>query len=404
MDLKPRTVGSAIVGIVVLGGLLWFAFRTEPVAVDLVEVVQGPMEVTVNADGRTRIREVFDISAPIAGTARRSPVEVGDEVIAGETVVAVVEPIAPSLLDTRSRVQAEAAVHEAEAALRLAESQVRQAEEELAYAQSQYDRIKTLVERGVSSLTQLEDASKILSIRVATREAAQSSVAMARSSLERARAALIEPGAGTDPGGEACCVTLRAPITGRVLSVANVSEHTVTPGSPLVSIGQPDNLEIVADLLSADAVRLPANARAAVERWGGPEALRAELMRIEPSAVTKVSALGIEEQRVDAIFSLLSPPEERPGLGDQFAVFLRIVVWEADDVVQVPLSALFRHGGEWAVFVAEGDTARLADVEVGQRNARTAQILAGVEAGQSVITHPSDQITDGVPITLREEM
>lgn len=402
MSLQPRHYIIGAIGAATLVGLGWLAFRTEPEPVDIAELSRGPMMVTVNADGETRIRDVFEVSTPISGTTRRAPVEVGDPVIQGETVVAVVEPAAPALLDTRSREQAQAAVREAEAALALAEAQFRQAEEELAYAQSQYNRSRTLADRGVTAQTQLEDVSQILAIRIAAREAAQSNVAMSSSALQRARAALIEPGtaAGT---GERCCVTLRAPISGTVLSVDIVSEGPVTAGTRLVSIGQTDDLEIVADLLSADAVGLKPGTRAIVERWGGPEPLEAVLRSLEPSAYTKVSALGIEEQRVDAVFEITSPADARQGLGDQYAVYMRIVTWEGQDVLQVPLSALFRRDGSWAVFRDVDGVARLTPVSIDHRNGMAAEVTDGLAEGDRVILHPTDTIAEGVPVVERKE-
>lgn len=384
-----------------IGVLGWVAFRPQPVPVDLATATTGPLRGTVNADGKTRIRAVYEVSSPIAGTARRAMVAVGDNVTAGQ-VVAVVEPQAPALLDVRARAEAEAALREAEAALDLAESQARQAAEELAYAQSQYDRIRTLVERGVATTTQLEDATQMVSIRLAAMQAARSSVNMATSARDRAAAVLMGPEAGEAAGG--CCVNLSAPVDGTVLTIANISEHAVAPGSPLLTIGRPDDLEIVADLLSADAVGLAPGAPARVERWGGPEALEARLRRIEPSARTRVSAMGIEEQRVDAIFDLVSPPEDRPGLGDGFSVFLRITAWEVDAALQVPVGALFRQDGGWAVFRADDGAARLVPVTVGRMNDTHAEILGGLKDGDRVIPHPSDDLADGVEIRDRARM
>lgn len=398
MKVKTLVIGGlAVAG---LGALAVWGFRPDPVPVDLAEITRGPMTLTVNADGKTRIRNVFEVAAPIAGNAQRSPVEVGDRVIAGKTVVAVVQPVAPTLLDARSRSQAVAAVSEAEAALQVAQSRVRQAEEELAYAASQLSRVSTLVQRGVASVTQLEDATQLRDIKAATLEAAQSSRSMAEGALARARAVLIEP----DPEGTAngdCCVELHAPTDGVVLSVAGISERPVAAGAPLLTIGRPDDLEIVADLLSADAVRVAPGSRAIVERWGGPQPLEAILRHIEPSARTKVSALGIEEQRVDVVFDLLSPPAERPGLGDGFAVFLRVVEWRADNELQVPLSALFRDGGDWFVFRVQDGIATRVAVTPGRRNGSVAQVLDGLAAGDRVVTHPSDRVQDGVQIVDR---
>jgi HlyD family secretion protein len=401
MALKARTGLTVALGAALALGLGWVAFRTDPVPVDLHPVARAPMQVTVDADARTRIAEIYEVAAPISGIAQRSPVREGDPVIAGETVVAIVEPAASSLLDARSRIQAEASVREAEAALYVARSQLDQAEEEVSFARSDYQRTKTLVDRGVASVARLETAEQRLATAQAGAEAALSNLERANSALDRARAALIEPGADDSPAAS-CCVRLTAPIDGRVLTVETVSERPVTAGARLVSVGRPDDLEIVADLLSTDAVRLSAGMHAEVERWGGPGTLAATLTKIEPSGYTKVSALGIEEQRVDAIFSIDTPIAERSALGDGFSVFLRIVEWEAPDVLQVPLGAMFRRGQDWAVFVAAPDgTARLQVIEIGRRNDLSAQVLSGLVEGQQVITHPSDAIFDGVPIVQR---
>ena len=406
MPLRPRTLILAALALAILGALAWVALRTDPVPVDLAQVTQGPLRVTIDADGQTRIREIYEVASPIAGIALRSPVRAGDATVAGETVVAIVEPVAPALLDARTRQQAEAAVVEAKAALSVAESEVRQAEEALSYARTQRDRAQTLVERGVATTTQLEDATQQVTLREAALDAARASLRLAEGTLARAEAALIEPTDRSDPRTEDCCIHIRAPATGRVLSVPVVSERPVLPGATLATIGAPEDLEIVADLLSSDAVRLSPGAPAEVDRWGGPEPLEARLLRIEPSARTKVSALGIEEQRVDAVFGIVSPPEVREGLGDGFSVFLRIVEWQTEDTVQVPLSALWRSGEDWAVFVVEDGTAVRREVEIGRRNARTAQVLDGLEPGEVVVTHPGDDVVSGAAVvdraTLRE--
>ncbi|ARE38726.1 putative RND efflux membrane fusion protein [Rhodovulum sp. P5] len=402
MKITSRSV--ILIGLVTLfvGGLLYTAFKTDPVPVDLTDATLGPMQVTVNADGKTRIRDIYEVAAPLTGTARRSPVEVGDRVVAGQTVVAVVEPAAPTLLDSRARIQAEAGVREAQAARNQAASTLRKAEEDLAYARSQYDRARELVERGVASITRLEDTTQQLASAEAARDAAASGLDMAQGALQRARAALIDPELAEDPDGNGdCCVQITAPIDGVVLEVDTISERPVTIGTRLLSIGRPDDLEIVADLLSADAVRLPPGARAMVDRWGGDQILEARLRKVEPVASTKVSALGIEEQRVDALFDIVSPAEDRRGLGQGFFVFLRIVEWDATETLQVPLSALFRQNGGWAVFTVSDGIARLTPVEIGRRGETTAQILSGLQAGASVITHPSDEVADGVAVVER---
>ena len=401
MNLKSRNFVLGFIGAAIVAALIYVALRTDPVAVDLHVVTRGPMQVTVNADGKTRIREVYEVSTPITGTALRAPVRVGDRVIAAQTVVAVVEPISSSLLDPRSRIQAEAAVREAEAALQVARSRMREAREDLTHAQREYERSKTLVERGVASRVRLEDAEQMLGMKQAAETAAVSGLEMANSALDRARAALIEPGGAGGDVAASCCLQLTAPVDGRVLDIDVISERPVVAGMRLLSVGQPDDLEIVADLLSTDAVRLDVGDRAIVERWGGENPLEARISKIEPSAYTKVSALGIEEQRVDVVFDLITPPDQRPELGDGFSVFLRAVEWESDDVLTLPLSAIFRQGDGWAVFVADGGKARLRRIEIGRRNASFAELLTGLEAGNKVILHPAEEIADGTEITTR---
>jgi len=403
MHWNARTILTMGVIAAALGGLFYVATRTEPVAVDLHQVESAPLTVTIDADGQTRIRDIFEVASPITGTARRAPVAVGDLVVQGDTVVARVEPISPSLLDARSRAQAEAAVDEAAAALDVARSDLTRAEEEETFARMQFDRTQALVERGVTSLTQLETATQQLAVAQAAVAAARSRITMAEGTLERAEAALVGPETGEAQTND-CCVDLLAPADGVVLSISTISEHPVTAGAPLLTIGDPGDLEIVADLLSSDAVRIGPGTRAIVQRWGGDVDLDAVLTRIEPAAETRVSALGIEEQRVDAIFDLASPPEARTGLGHGFSVFLRIVEWEADAALQVPLGALFRRGEDWAVFVVEDGIARERIIEIGQRGTRMAQVIGGLEAGEAIITHPSDAISDGVPVVDRETL
>ncbi|GAB4363936.1 MAG: HlyD family efflux transporter periplasmic adaptor subunit [Oricola sp.] len=405
MPIKPRTITGILIGLAAVAGLLYVAFRPDPVPVDLVTASRGVMRVTVDADGKTRIKDIYEVSAPISGTAQRSPVAVGDSVVKGETVVAVVRPSETGFLDTRTRVQAEAAVREAEAALQAAETSVRQAEEELNYAISQYSRIQTLVDRGVASLTQLEDAAQAKTVREAALDSAKANRAAAEGALARARAALIEP--GPPAGGERdanCCVPILAPSDGVVLDIVNVSERPVQAGAPLLSIGQPDNLEIVADILSSEAVRIRKGAPALIERWGGEETLHATVREIDPAAVTKVSALGIEEQRVDVTLDFEDGDVTGRGLGDGYAVFVRIIVWEGKDILQVPISALFRSDSGWALFSVEDGIARQVPVEVGRRSGLMAEILSGIEEGARVITHPSDRVADGVEVVDRSTL
>lgn len=398
--MNTRTFIFLGIGLFIAGLLGFLGLRDTPVPVDLAKATLGPMQVTVNVEGKTRIAEIYEVSAPIRGVARRSPVRVGDVVIEDETVVAVIDPAASDPLDPRSRVQAEATVREAEAGLHMARSSLRQTREELELAQSEYRRAKELVDRGVASLTRLENAEQTLGVRQAAQEAAISNLELAKGTLDRARAMLIEP--SSEPrNAEECCLPIMAPVDGQVLHVDVISERPVSAGTRLLTLGQPDNLEIVADLLSSDVVRLSVGDMAIVERWGGEGVLEARISEIEPSAYTKVSALGIEEQRVDVVFEMVAPLAQRQRLGHGFAVFLRVIEWESDQVLQIPLSALFRHGSDWAVYVAKENTAHLRTVTIGRSNDYYAEVNSGLKPADQVLVHPSDRIEDGTRITQR---
>lgn len=399
MPQTRRNIILGLIGAAIAGGLLYVSFRPEPVPVDLHTLETGTLTITVDVDGTTQVKDLFEISAPITGVALRSPVEVGDRVVAGETVVARVEPVEPALLDARTRAQAEASVREAEAALAVARTDLARATEDRTYAESQYAREETLVERGVSSITRLEDAHQRKVIAEAAVAAAQARIEQAEGTLARAQATLAEP--APDPEGQdVCCTAILAPADGVVLSVENVSERPVTAGTVLLTVGDPRELEIVADLLSSDAVRLPEDARATVERWGGAP-LEARLRSVEPAARTKVSALGIDEQRVDALFDLTSPADHRAGLGHGYAVFLRIVEYKEQDALLLPLSAAFRSGDGWTVFRASDDTVERVPVELGRRNGRYAAVTSGLSSGDRVVVHPSDTLSDGALIVER---
>lgn len=401
---KTRIAVISVAAIAAAGALTW-AFWPEPVPVDLVTIERGPMEVTVSANGVTRIRDTYLVTAPISGTTTRSPVEVGDEVLAEESIVATIQPAAPALLDARARAQAEAAVEEAAAALRHAQTNVGRAEADLAHAQSQYDRTRRLADQGTIPLRMSDDAALQLRTVESALEAARTDVDRQEATLRRAQAQLLGPDGspGALEPGE-CCVRILAPASGSVLSIENVSARLVQAGEPLLTIGRPDELEIEVELLSADAVRIAVGAPAHIARWGGPGELEARVRRIEPSAHTRVSALGIEEQRVRVRLDLLTPAEERAGLGDNFRVFVRAVEWAGDDVLQVPVGALFRQGENWAVYRKVEERAQLVRVEVGRRTALQAEVLSGLEPGDRVVLYPADRIEENARITDRADM
>ena len=382
----------------VVGSGIWYSMQEQPVPVDLATVSSGPMEVTIDVDGVTRIRNEFAVVAPVSGTVLRSPVAVGDAVVGGQTLVASIEPMQSAILDYRSRLEAEAAVKEAEAALRLAEANIGQAEGNWSYARDNYQRLQTLFDGGTVTKSQLDDSKLAMDQARSNLTLVLSERALRQATLDRAKVALVEPESN---GNSSTAIKVMAPVDGNVLSVSSMSEHIVIAGAPLVTVGRPNDLELVVEMLSSDAVRIREGASAIVERWGGDNALAATVRRIEPSAFTKISALGIEEQRVRVLLDLSTPPEDRPGLGDNFRVYVRITEWRNEDAVQVPISALFRRGDTWQVFTAEGDLAHLTTVEIGQRNTLMAEVLSGLSVGDQVITHPSDRVGDMVMIVDR---
>ncbi|MDP1667777.1 efflux RND transporter periplasmic adaptor subunit [Phaeovulum sp.] len=393
-----------VVTLGVLGGaaaaFAW-AMRPVPLDVDLVTVARAPMAVTVSAEGMTRVREPWTVSAPLTGTVARSPLQVGDAVVAGQTVVAEIEPAAPALLDARARGQAEAAVTEAEAALRLSEVNLERAKADLDYADGQLARTRELAARGIVAQSALEASQQLQATRAAARDAAEFELALQRATLARAQALLVGPEAALGKGTEQCCVQIFAPHSGRVLSIVDESARLVQAGSPLLTIGDLTDLEIEVDLLSADAVRVPAGALAEVERWGGPGILAAEVRRIDPAAFTRVSALGIEEQRVRLRLAFLDPPETRVGLGDRYRVYVRIVVWSDPDVLQVPVSALFRQGEAWATFRELGGRAVLTEVQLGQMTGLVAEVKAGLAPGDRVVAYPGNRVSAGSELVAR---
>ena len=398
-----RKLGMGLAALAVVGALIW-ALWPQPTAVDLAVVTRAPMQGVITAQGVTRLRNPYAIAAPIAGTATRSPVEVGDPVLAGETVVAVILPADPALMDARSRAQAEAAVAEARAAVALAETNLRQAETALAHADAQLQRNRALADLGTIPRRMLEDIEAAHDSALQALDAARSQLDLNRATLTRAEANLIGPDDAPLPQGstDTCCLRILAPQSGIVLSVTDQSARPVQAGAPLLTIGDLTDMEIELDLLSTDAVRVPAGARAIVERWGGAGLLEARLRRIEPAAFTRVSALGIEEQRVRLRLDLLSPPEERAGLGEGFRVHIRLIIWEEESLVQVPQAALFRDGEGWAVFLHEGGKARQVRVEIGRQAAGQAEVLSGLAEGAEVVLFPPSAMSDGAAITRRQ--
>jgi len=395
-----RTLFWGPLALAIAVALAWL-FRSPSVAVDLVEVDRGPLRVDVSDEGETRVKDMYVVSAPIAGFMRRIELEVGDAVVADQTVVARIEPGDPSFLDVRTEAEARAGVEAASAARSLAEAQVRRAQAELDFATAEFERIRALARSHTVSENELDAAER----RARTAEAALAEARAERrvreSEYQVARARLMTPVAGRPRVADCDCVTVYSPVSGNVLRVVTESEGVVQSGTPMLEVGNPDRLEVVVDLLSADAVRVEAGQRVVIEAWGGERPLAGEVRRVEPFGFTKVSALGIEEQRVNVIIDITEPREQWRRLGHGYRVEPRIVLWEATDVLRVPLSALFRHGEQWAVFVDDRGRAELRSVEIGQGNGLEAEVLAGLETGERVVLHPGDRVAPGARLDER---
>ena len=392
--LKWALLGLVAAAVVVTLVLAWMP---EPVPVELGIVTRGPMEVTVDEDGRTRVKDRYIVSAPLAGTLARVALKAGDTVSAGQVVARVVPAAAP-LLDPRSRVEAEGRLAAARAALRQADAAVERARAAREFAAREAERQQTLLRAGASS-AQVADAAELAS-RMRAEELASATFGrrVAAADVEVARAALLRL---EQPRGGGDGFVVRAPIEGTVLRVARESEGAVQPGEPLIELGDPRALEVVVDVLTANAVDIHPGAPARIERWGGDSALAAHVHRIEPSAFTRISALGVEEQRVNVILDLDGDAAGRAALGDGYRVEARIGVWRDDSVLQVPAGAVFRHGGEWAVYTADGGRARLRPVQLGRRNPSRAEIRGGLREGDAVVVYPGDNLSEGTRVEER---
>jgi len=376
--------------------ILAMLFRPVPVPVDFTQVERGSIEVSISDEGKTRVKDVFVVSAPVPGLMRRIELEAGDPVSAGETVVARIEPSDPSFLDVRTQAEARAAIRAAEAAQSLQAASLRRAEAELDFAEAEYRRFQGLAERDTVSENDLDSARRRARTAAASLDEARASLNARKAELEQARARLMNPNSMREERGEDCeCVNAYSPVSGTVLQVLKESEGVVASGTPLVEVGDPGRLEIVVDLLSTDAVRVEAGQRALIEAWGGDVPLEGVVTRVEPFGFTKISALGIEEQRVNVRIDLAGPPEEWQRLGHGYRVEPRIILAESGDVLKVPRSALFRDGERWAVFVDGGGTAEMKHVELGLENDFEAEIVAGLESGERVVIQPSDRVTEG---------
>jgi HlyD family secretion protein len=385
---------AAAAALLIVAGLLVWALLPRPVGVETDLVAPRDISVAVEEQGKARIREVYVVSATIAGRLARGTLHAGDPVVAGQTIVAALGPVAPALLDARARAIAEATVAAAGSAVDLARAQLAEAEAARDFARAEAARARALFERSAIAQRALDAAVLGQMTAEAAAQSARSGLDVRERELDSARAVIAADAAGA---GDACCVTIVAPVSGRVLRVLTEDEQVVAPGTPIIEIGDLADLEVVVEVLSRDAVRIRKGARATVTGWGGAP-IAAEVDRIEPSAVTRISALGIEEQRVEVILGLRGDAALWQTLGHGFRVIARIEVWRGEGVLSIPVGALLRDGSDWAAYAVEDGRARLRRVEIGARDDAAAEVLGGLPEGTAVILHPGDRIADGVSV------
>ncbi len=384
-----------------VAGLVALAYVPKPVEVDVGIVARGEMMLTVDDEGETRVRERYLISAPLAGRLLRGTLDPGDAVKEGD-VLAILDPGAPELLDPRERARAAAIVGAAEASVASARTQSEAREIEAGQLEKAYLRNQVLHEKGNVADAAFEQAESAYRAAKHASAAARSAVEVARFELEQARAAFqrfdVEKGS---PDSEDWHFVIRSPLSGHVLRVHEKSSRVLQPGEPVMEVGDSTALEMRIDVLSQEAVKIRQGQRVVVGHWGGGSTLEGRVRKIEPSAYTKISALGVDEQRVDVIADFETLPGEGEVLGDGYRIEARIVIWESKDALQVPTGALFREGEQWAVFRVDGDRARKVVIEIGSDNGDFAEVVSGLSVGDRVVLHPGDRIEEGIPLAPR---
>jgi HlyD family secretion protein len=370
-------------GAVLLLGLIVAGFWPKPVPVETAAAVIGTLQTTVNEEGKTRIRQRYMVSAPVAGQLRRIPFKAGAEVTAGQTVVATIEPLSPILLDVRTRASAEARRDTAGANLEKAKATH-------AFAASELSRFEKLFSSKTISVQELE-AAQLRESSAAKEQAAS------ESALRQAEAELDVAGFSRQSSTNGVCppMEIKAPAGGKVLRIFEENARVVAAGTPLLEIGDPEDLEVIIEVLSRDGAAIPPEARVEFEQWGGGAPMTGRVRLVEPAAFTKVSALGVEEQRVNVIADLLTPPEQRRNVGDNFRVEARIIIWEAPDALKVPVGALFRQQDKWATFVMVDGRAQLREVKAGRSSGTETQVLEGLKPGEHVVLYPGSRVHAG---------
>lgn len=400
MNLLLRRIGWIALTASVLFAV-WYFVRPSPVPVDMATIAVGPLTVTANDSGVTRIRERYQVSTPLAGRVLRLTLDVGDAVKADETILARMEPTHPDLLDPRAVAQASARVMAAERRLEVAKIQLETAIAQAEHAETERVRLYQLRNQDAISEAELNEATLLARLKSDAQRAARYAIDIADYELELERAALLLTKGDAGGNDKSMELKIHAPIDGRVLRILHENTAVVPAGTILMEIGDPYDLEVLVDVLSRDAVRIKAGAAVKIDRWGGDAPLSGTVRYVEPSGFTKFSALGVEEQRVNVVIDLNEPPENRPALGDAFRVEAEITLWHSESVLKIPTHALFRIGESWAAFFVVDSIAVERTLTIGQMNDREAEVIDGASAGEVVIEYPGNQIHRGVRVRPR---
>lgn len=398
MKIRPGRWLLLSTAALVTAAVAW-SFRPQPVFVDMAVLQRGKLRVTIDEDGMTRVRERYVISAPVAGRLQRVELKPGDPVTARHTLLATFLPATPSLLDTRTRAETEARMKAAQAARDQARVALQRAHDEVEFSRTELARQRQVAKFGGITDERLAAVELDVRTKEAQIKAAELALQAAEHELEAARAVLRQVASPTGASGGA--LTLRSPIDGAVLRVHRESEALVPAGSPLIEVGNPAQLEVVADLLSTDAVKVQPGFAVMITGWGGETTLRGHVHLVEPAGFTKISALGVEEQRVNVLIDFDAASRSAAKLGDGYRVEVSVIIWERDGVLKIPTSALFRTGDAWAAFAVRDGRAAQTTVQVGQRNAVDAELLSGLAEGDQVIVHPGDTVGNAVRVSQR---
>lgn len=385
-------------GVIALISAVTWGLWPKPVLIETGVIVRSPLTVRVSEEGKTRVRNRYVVAAPVAGKMRRVPLKPGDAVEAGKTVLTLIEPVIPPLLDPRARVQAEAVVSMREAARKQTAESLAALKAAHQLAEANRDRMRNVKTAGTLSESDRDRTEAEALVKAAEVRAAEFSLQVIDYELAQARAVLERP----DGNHTNNLIEVKSPVSGRVLNVRQESETIVTPGMPILEVGDPADIEIEAEILSRDAVAIRPGDSVEVEQWGGEKPLKARVRRIEPAAFTKISALGVEEQRVIVLSDLVDPPQTAQALGDRYRVEVRVAIWHADDVLVVQSGALFREDNAWKTFVYQNGKASLTAIEAGHSDGRLTEVLSGLRPGEKVLLHPPDVVKDGSDVREKE--